>query len=318
MNSERKPLILVVDDDRTMRLLLRLALEQDGYEVIEGQNGEQCLLLYQNHQPDLILLDALMPVMDGFTCCEQLQKLSRDNNRSVSILMITILDDAESVEQAFNVGAIDYITKPINWAVLSQRVKRIINQSIQTKQITQLLEKLERNNQELQNLTYTDSLTKLANRRKFEKYLHQEWKRMSREKSDLSLILVDVDAFEDYNYIFGDQSGEECLKTLANAISNQVKRPADLVARYRESVFSIILPQTELEGAIYLAQLIQTAVKELEIRHNHNPTGYITVSCGISSIIPQLESNEELLTMEAYKRIAIARSQGGNQIISNG
>ncbi|HEY9702514.1 MAG TPA: diguanylate cyclase [Allocoleopsis sp.] len=318
MNSERKPLILVVDDERTMRLLLRLALEQDGYEVIEGQNGEQGLLLYQSYQPDLILLDALMPVMDGFICCEKLQQLSRDNNHNLSILMITILDDSESVEQAFNVGAIDYITKPINWSVLSQRVKRIINQSIQSKQIRQLLEKLERSNEELKNLTYIDSLTKLANRRKFEEYLHQEWKRMIREQGYLSLILVDIDAFEDYNYIFGDRAGEQCLQTLANAISNQVKRPADLLARYRESVFSIILPQTELEGAIYLAQLIQTAVKELEIRHNHNPTGYITVSCGISSINPQLESNQDLLMIEAYQRIAIARSQGCNQIISNG
>ncbi len=317
MNVEKKPLILVVDDDRTMRLLLRLALEQNEYDVIEGQNGEQCLSLYQNRQPDLILLDAVMPVMDGFICCEELQKLSKNNNQNISILMITILDDSESVEQAFNVGAIDYITKPINWAVLTQRVKRIINESIQTKQIKQLLEKLEKTNQELQKLTYIDDLTKVSNRRKFEEYLHHEWKRMIREKSDLSLILVDIDAFEDYKYIFGDYGGEECLKIIAKEIFNQVKRPADLVARYGESVFSIILPQTELEGAIYLAQLIKIAVTELEIRHNHNPTGYITVSCGISSIIPPLESNEDLLTMEAYQRIAIARSQGGNQIISS-
>ena len=119
------PLILIADDDRTMRSLLNLAMSEEGYEVVEANNGEQCLTEYAYSQPDLILLDAVMPDIDGFTCCKKIRSLPGGD--SVPILMITVLDDRESVERAFNAGATDYITKPIYWAVLSQRVRRLLS-----------------------------------------------------------------------------------------------------------------------------------------------------------------------------------------------
>lgn len=123
-NSDRPPLILVVDDDRTMRSLLNLAIEEEGFRVVEAENGSQCLAEYTHFQPDLILLDAIMPDIDGFTCCQKIRSLPGGDR--VPILMITVLDDQESVEQAFNSGATDYITKPIHWSVLSQRVRRLL------------------------------------------------------------------------------------------------------------------------------------------------------------------------------------------------
>ncbi len=124
MRETQAPLILVVDDDRSMRTLLNLAMSEEGYRVMEAKDGEQCLLEFNRLKPDLILLDAVMPNMDGFSCCQNLRNLPGGDY--ISILMITVLDDGESVDRAFAVGATDYITKPISWAVLSQKVKRLL------------------------------------------------------------------------------------------------------------------------------------------------------------------------------------------------
>lgn len=168
-DSEAKssPLVLIVDDDNSMRMVLRLALEQEGYRVAEAHNGEACLTAYEYHQPDAILLDAVMPVMDGFTCCRQLRNLANQNESISSaalpdgetaqehlpILMITVLDDPDSVDRAFEVGASDYITKPIHWAVLRHRVRRLLRYSMQQRYVIDLKQQLEKANQELHRLT---------------------------------------------------------------------------------------------------------------------------------------------------------------------
>lgn len=139
--EEDSPLVFVVDDDKSMRMLLRLALEQEGYQVLEAQDGTACLAAYQHQKPDAILLDAVMPGMDGFACCTQLRTLP---DSTVPVLMITVLDDPDAVEQAFAVGAADYITKPVHWAVLCHRVRRLLEQSRLSKQLQSANRKLER------------------------------------------------------------------------------------------------------------------------------------------------------------------------------
>lgn len=124
-NPEQTPLIMIVDDDRSMRLLLNMAMEEEGYRVAEAKNGEQCLAEYAHYQPNLILLDAIMPDIDGFTCCQKLRSLPGGDR--VPILMITALDDRESIQQALSAGATDHITKPIQWAVLSEKVQRLLS-----------------------------------------------------------------------------------------------------------------------------------------------------------------------------------------------
>jgi PleD family two-component response regulator len=148
--KEDSPLFLVVDDDKSMRMLIRTALEEEGYQVVEAHNGEACIATYRKHQPDAILLDAVMPVMDGFACCRELRTLT--DRDTTPILMITVLDDPDSVDCAFEVGANDYITKPIHWSVLRHRVGRLLQESVQKRQVESLLEKLEQVNQELERL----------------------------------------------------------------------------------------------------------------------------------------------------------------------
>ena len=122
--TQNPPLILVVDDEKTLRLVLRRAMELEGYRIAEAANGKQCLEFCQQLKPELVLLDAMMPEMDGFGCCAQLLPLL--GNESPAVLMITTLNDKESVDRAFEVGATDYITKPIDWPVLRQRVRRVL------------------------------------------------------------------------------------------------------------------------------------------------------------------------------------------------
>lgn len=156
-SSHQAPLILVVDDDRTMRSLLNLALEEEGYQVAQAKNGEQGLAEYTRLQPDMVLLDAVMPDMDGFACCERIRQLNHGD--LVPILMITVLDDRESIEQAFAVGATDYITKPLHWEVLSHRVKRLLKAYQGILEIEKVKEQLR--NQKTRSQTLRDTLHKL-------------------------------------------------------------------------------------------------------------------------------------------------------------
>lgn len=134
------PLILVVDDDRSTRTLLKVAMEEEGYQVITAKDGEECISEYHRCQPDMVLLDAIMPGMDGFSCCKRLNQLFEGTQ--IPILMITALDDQDSIDHAFACGAVDYITKPIHWAVLAQRVKRLLTTSKALAQLEQVQQQL--------------------------------------------------------------------------------------------------------------------------------------------------------------------------------
>lgn len=324
MSPSTTGLILITDDDRAMRMLLKLALEQESYQVIEANNGEECLQLYEQLHPDLILLDAVMPVMDGFTCCQHLQSKITEDRAYTAILMITVLDDPVSVDQAFTAGATDYITKPINWSVLRQRVRRIINQSMQNKQIHLLTQQLNTTNQRLQKLvtsSLVDAVTNLPNYRQFEEYLQRQWKKMAEEKCSLAIILVDIDGFSDYNYVYGYELGEKRLQQIAKVINNGNTKPNTLVTRYRESIFGVILPEIDIEWAVNWGNLIRESVKGLQIinsYHCERVPQYLTVSCSVVETIPQLDVTPESLLIKVYQGLLLAKQWGGDRLIING
>lgn len=301
------PLILIVDDDKFTRLQIRQRMQKEGYRVEEFSNGEQCLAAYTRLAPDIILLDGMMPVMDGFTCCAQLRTLP--GGERIPVLMITGLEDQASVDWAFEAGATDYITKPIHWPVLRQRVRGLLRE-------LKLSQQLEQANQELQKLAFLDSLTQLANRRRFDAYLDQEWKRMVRDKMPLSVILCDIDFFKAYNDTYGHQAGDHCLQLLAPAINLAAKRPGDLVARYGGEEFVVVLPNTDGEGALRVAEEIRSNVAALEILHATSKVSpYVTLSFGVSSTIPSDESSSEMLLGAADRALYQAKAKDHDRII---
>ncbi|NET44221.1 PleD family two-component system response regulator [Okeania sp. SIO2B3] len=321
------PRILIVDDEKTIRLILRRILHKDGYQVIEANNGEQCLEICQKQLADMVLLDAMMPEMDGFTCCAKLHQLLGEN--SPPVLMITVLDDQASVDLAFQVGATDYITKPIHWAVLRQRVRRLLQTQWAMRELRRqiekermLSEKLEKANQELERLASLDSLTMIANRRNFEKFIESEWKRSYKNGLPLSIIMCDVDFFKAYNDTYGHQAGDTCLKKIADLIVQNVNRSPDLVARYGGEEFVVVLPETDLQGAVYVAEKICKSIKDAAIVHQGSKiSNCVTVSCGVAtrtSLSWNTDSNSQPsdLIKEADSALYEAKSQGRNRVYS--
>ncbi|MGB7445065.1 MAG: PleD family two-component system response regulator [Coleofasciculaceae cyanobacterium] len=307
--SKISPVILVADDDKFIRLMLRQVLEKESYQVEEACNGEECLSVYKRIQPNIVLLDAMMPVMNGFECCRQLQHLP--NSANTPILMLTGLEDPASVDLAFQVGATDYVTKPIHWAVLRQRVRQIIEKSHLYRDLIQANLRLRKANENLQQLASIDSLTQVANRRSFDEYLSREWKRSMRELSPLSLILCDVDFFKAYNDTYGHQAGDDCLRAVAGAISKALKRPADIVARYGGEEFAVILPNVVAADAAIVAQLIRFEVNALKITHaSSGVSEHITLSQGVASIFPKPGENIQTLVNTADQLLYKAKARG--------
>ncbi|ASC69601.1 diguanylate cyclase response regulator [Halomicronema hongdechloris C2206] len=313
-NEPESLLILVIDDDRYMRLRLSHMIRQEGYRVETANDGEQGLEAYQRLHPHLILLDAMMPVMDGFTCCCKLQALP--GSEHTPILMITGLDDPASVDQAFEVGAIDYVTKPIHWPVLRQRMRRVLREAQLAQALAQSNRELQQANQELHRLVLLDGLTQVANRRQFDRYLRQEWQRLSREQTPLAIILADVDCFKAYNDTYGHQAGDLCLQTVAEAFSLAATRPADLVARYGGEEFAVILPNTSAPGALRVAEKIQNTLRAFQMPHAQSSVSdYLTLSLGIASLIPSLRSTPEQAIAAADQALYQAKGEGRDRIV---
>jgi diguanylate cyclase (GGDEF)-like protein len=310
------PLILIVDDDSFMRKILVRYLERENYRVVEATDGIEALKIYQECHPDLILLDAMMPFLDGFECCSQIQEMPKGDH--TPILIITALEDRESVDRAYEVGASDYVTKPIHWAVLRQRVRRLLDQANLHRQLESANQQLAVVVQELRRLVSIDGLTQVANRRCLDEYLEQECKRSQREQIPLSLVLCDIDFFKNYNDNYGHQEGDRCLQEIAQAICKSTNRPADLVARYGGEEFAIILPNTDAEGAMNVAIQATEIVRSLQLPHNHSKVAnHMTISCGVSTLMPSQGFEVIHLLKSADRALYLAKAEGRNCVRQN-
>ena len=301
--ANEKPIVLIAEDDRLTRTMIAQILESDGYQIIEVINGNDCLAAYQEAHPSLVILDAMMPIMNGFECCKQLMQLP--GSAYTPILMITGLEDETSVNWAFDSGVSDFITKPIHWPVLRRRVRIQIEKN-------QLYKRLEQANQKLSQLASIDALTQLANRRVFSEQLQKEWQRMARDKSHLSLIFADIDYFKIYNDTYGHVQGDRCLIQVAQAMKFCVKRPADLIARYGGEEFTVLLPSTPLAGAVHVAEQIRRPVKALAIPNQHSSiSDHITISLGVACVVPSSQlMGAEILLQAADNALYQAKAEG--------
>ncbi|MBD2676533.1 MULTISPECIES: diguanylate cyclase domain-containing protein [Nostoc] len=215
---------------------------------------------------------------------------------------ITSKDEIGQLAKSFNDMALQLQT---SLETLEQRVQQ------RTAELVIAKEKAEDANQKLEQLVNLDGLTKVANRRCFDERLQAEWKRLAREQKPLSLILFDVDKFKSYNDCYGHLGGDDCLITIAQTVQQTVHRPADLVARYGGEEFSVLLPNTDLAGAITVAQNIQQVIQDRAIPHAKSDIkDIVTVSLGISSVIPTDEINPDTLIASADKALYKAKQQG--------
>lgn len=325
--------ILVIDDHPDHLRALSAMLMKRGYRVRKALNGQMGLLAAQTLPPDLILLDVNMPELDGYEVC-RLLKIDRQTC-AIPIIFISALDRTEDILKGFAVGGVDYIAKPFKIAEVVARVSTHLTiQRLQAQLKTQnqylhmqnlrlqqeihdreqAESALKEANQKLQTLVCLDSLTGVANRRHFDGYFQQEWLRMAREKQPLALVLCDLDYFKLYNDTYGHLAGDVCLKLVAQAIARAVRRPGDEVFRYGGEEFAVILPSTDLAGAVQVAQNIQQEVQRLNLAHLRSPIGpHVTLSIGIASAIPQHTSSQEMLFAASDRALYQAKESGRNK-----
>lgn len=289
--EEPRPRVLVVDDSPMVRRLLALLLGRD-HEVALAQDGEEALASARERPPDLVLLDLLMPGLDGFQVCAALK--GDPLTQGVPVLVLTALEGEAEEVRALEAGAIDFIQKPIIPATVLARVRNHLA--------------LKAAQDRLQRLAAQDGLTGLANRALFDRVLDQEWQRARREGRPLSLVLADVDCFKAYNDAYGHPQGDACLREVAGALRRTLRRPADLAARYGGEEFVCILPETDAAGAAAIAGRLAQAVAALGIPHAHSEAGpVVTVSVGAATAVPGAGGGPEALVAEADRAMYEAK-----------
>ncbi|WP_342114870.1 PleD family two-component system response regulator [Pseudoduganella sp. OTU4001] len=289
--------LLIVDDAMENIQILNHVLGEE-HEVLFALNGEKALELAHQHRPDLILLDALMPGMDGYEVCAALHASSE--LQDIPIIFVTALTNPEDETRALEAGAVDFITKPFNVAVVRARVRTHLT--------------LKRQSDTLRELTLTDSLTGVANRRCFNDAIDHEWRRCLRSGAPLSVVMIDIDHFKLYNDAYGHQAGDTCLKEVARAMVHCAGRSPDLVARYGGEEFIILLPQVGAEGAETVAQRLLANIAELAIPHRMSPAGNaVTVSLGVATVQPSDSSSAEALVRAADQALYQAKESGRNR-----
>ncbi len=321
--------ILIVDDSPDSQLLIKSILEYAGYKDLLTANSalEAFKRLGMDSNAtvstdiDLILMDIVMPEMDGIEACRLIK--SFEYLRDIPIIIVTAT--AKDLQMAFAAGATDYITKPLNKVELLARVssalrlkREIDNRKAREQELMKLTQQLEELNQMLQRLSSLDGLTGIANRRHFDLILKQEWRRALRDATPLSLILIDVDFFKAYNDTYGHQMGDDCLKRVANSLKGVLKRPTDLIARYGGEEFVVLLPKTDVGGAIALAEEMRAGVEALGITHARSQaTDRVTISLGVATVTPNPDSSHAELIAEADHALYQAKQEGRNRVKSS-
>jgi diguanylate cyclase (GGDEF)-like protein len=300
--------ILVIEYQLDNLRFLEKLLGENGYQVESGSDGKKALEMVTQKKPNLILLDANLSELEGEQFCQEL--ITFCQTAMIPILWLTYLDRTSDRLKAFDLGAVDYIGKPYQATEVLRKVKTQFK-------ILELEEKLKTLNQELEKHLPIDPLTGLSNRHRFDEYLSQEWRRGARERialgdisqTSISLILCQIDDFQSYQQRADQETVNQSLKNLAQAIRFVVKRPADFVARYGSHKFAILLPNTDVDGAIQVASYIKQKAQIL----CHD----LTLSMGIINRIPTQALAPESLIIAAQNLIYEAQEAGGDCIIAD-
>jgi len=292
----KRQTILVVDDMPT-NIDILAGLLDDRYKVKAARTGAKALeIVHSGNPPDLILLDVVMPGMSGYEVCEALK--ADPDTATIPVIFVTSLNDEEDEEKGLKLGAVDYITKPFRAAIVLARIENHL--------------KLKSYQDLLRRQSNLDGLTGLPNRRAFDDLLGQEWRRGARLRSPLSLILLDIDHFKQYNDHYGHLAGDECLRLVGRDLAS-VGRSMDFVGRYGGEEFVCILPHTDSSGAQKVAERLQDKINELGITHEHSSAAeHVTISMGVATILPNLKVSPEQLILSADKMLYRAKDEGRN------
>lgn len=316
--------ILIVDDRQDNLLVLESLLENMECNIIKATSGNEALSLMLDYEFAVVLLDVQMPDMDGFETAELMRMNSK--TRYVPIIFVTAISkEQKCIFKGYEIGAVDYLFKPIEPIILQSKVKVFLELYNQKKLLEeqakllklkiQELSELKETNFKLESLSTLDGLTGIGNRRSFDNYMNMSLKGAVRSEKPISLIMADIDFFKNYNDNYGHLQGDECLIKVAKSIFSSIKRPLDFAARYGGEEFAVILPETDAEGARVIAEIIRKNIENLKIIHEYSAVApYITLSLGIAAIVPGVSYSISEFIEKADKALYNSKLKGRNRV----
>jgi diguanylate cyclase (GGDEF)-like protein len=292
--------VLIVDDAPSNLVILTESLRAE-FDVRIATSGPEALRLVGEVPPDLILLDILMPDMDGYEVCRRLKAIPSTSN--IPIIFLTAKGDVADETLGLAIGAVDYIVKPVSLPIVQARVRTHVE--------------LKRRGDLLETLSLRDGLTGIANRRRFDDSLGRAWRQALRNAIPLSLVMADIDHFKAYNDTYGHMAGDECLRAVAHTLADALKRPGDLAARYGGEEFAMVLEDTTLAGAVHLAEGMRRAVEVLGLAHQGTGVSdVVTVTLGVATAIPRPGQLPETLIGMADRKLYEAKVAGRNRVLA--
>ncbi len=292
---QRKKTILIIDDvEANVHILMELLGEE--YDLLGALEGEEALAILEEESVDLILLDILMPGMDGMEVCRRLK--ADEKTRDIPVIFITVKADEDSIVDAYDLGGVDYITKPFLAREVLARVKKEL--------------KFQEMMQELAMLASTDPMTKLYNRRYFSRIAQHVLALAKREVESLSVIMLDIDRFKRINDTYGHHVGDQAIILLAETITAHLRK-SDFAARFGGEEFVILLPRTSLSNARSMAEKLRKAVETLTLKTAEGAEVHFTVSLGVSTVDIITETSVEPALKRADDAMYLAKESGRNR-----
>ena len=310
--------ILLVDDEEIIRKTISVDLSEKGYDVTLAGSGEEAIKKLGESNYDMVITALKMKGLSGIQVLEKTKKMN-----SETVVMIFSSDgDLLPAIEALRLGVDDYMLKSAITEELHFRVKhcleKLVLRRLVKKELVENRKKLIEKNEELKKISIRDGLTEIYNRRYFHQYFEREWKRAIRDKKLISLIMIDIDFFKLFNDTYGHLAGDNCLIQVANTLNDLVNRPADLFARYGGEEFVAILPGTDKDGTLLLAEEMRKAVEALKIEHTSSTISeYVTISLGVGTIFPDNKSSSNALINLADKILYKVKQSGRNMVKSN-
>lgn len=296
----KTPKIMIVDDEPLNIQILSAILEDTG-DIIFATDGATAIELCAKELPDIVLLDVMMPDMSGYEVCRRLKQIPETEN--IPVIFATGLGDEDDETKGFDIGAVDYVIKPFRGPVVMARVRNHLE--------------LKRFRDHLTNIAYIDGLTGIPNRRNFDSACQTEWSRGLRAMTTLSLLMIDIDHFKQFNDTYGHQAGDSCLARVARTLEMSVHRPGDVVARYGGEEFVCLLPETGLDGAESIGRTLLDAIRNLKITHEASSAAdHLTISIGAATALITASGSAAALLAAADENLYKAKQNGRDRIVA--
>ena len=303
--EDETPLILVVDDNPDNLEIISTRLRFRGYEVATADRGDTAIKLVHDSAPDLILLDIMMPDMDGYEVARRIRQ--EEALPYIPIIVVTARDSTEDKVTGLDAGADDYLTKPINFPELEARVRSMLR-------IKRLQDQLEEKNRELEELSISDGLTGLFNHRHMHEILQEEFERSGRTGEPLSVVMFDLDHFKNVNDTYGHQAGDAVLQELSD-ILRETAREIDKLGRYGGEEFMVVLPGSDPEAGLTFAERVREHVEKQQFDIKSDHSLHMTISAGVATYPNDSADGPRRLVHYADQALYSAKNNGRNRVV---